>query len=216
MADLVERKSLKLLAQAGQTLNQIVGEGLCDEPQKDLMRRILTDIPRIPQAVEHDLPSDRGASQRNSNRSRPDGSENGETLGLPTSELAALPSSGRTSAVVDRRIRPDPRSCRRGRCPQPGDQRQDIREHPSRNRDLGHLERHVAPMADHLGAHLDRMTPDHSLYTMAQEQVAGPHVTRAGACRHRGSEGSRASPARAAERGLASCIRVGALVLEPS
>jgi hypothetical protein len=39
-----------------------------------------------------------------------------------------LPSSGRTSAVVDRRIRPDPRSCRRGRCPQPGDQRQDIKE----------------------------------------------------------------------------------------
>jgi hypothetical protein len=34
MADLFERKSLKLLAQAGQTLNQIVGEGLCDEPQK--------------------------------------------------------------------------------------------------------------------------------------------------------------------------------------
>src|SRR5580692_11928467 len=34
MANLIERKSLKLLAQAGQTLNQIIGEGLCDEPQK--------------------------------------------------------------------------------------------------------------------------------------------------------------------------------------
>jgi hypothetical protein len=44
MADLFERKSLKLLAQAGQTLNQIVGEGLCDEPQKDLMRRMLTEL----------------------------------------------------------------------------------------------------------------------------------------------------------------------------
>ena len=41
---LFERKSLKLLAQAGQTLNQIVGEGLCDEPQKDLMRRMLMEL----------------------------------------------------------------------------------------------------------------------------------------------------------------------------
>ena len=44
MADLIERKSLKLLAQAGQTLNQIVGEGLCDEPQKKLMREMLTEM----------------------------------------------------------------------------------------------------------------------------------------------------------------------------
>jgi hypothetical protein len=44
MADLFERKSLKLLAQAGQTLSQIVGEGLCDEPQKELMRRMLTEL----------------------------------------------------------------------------------------------------------------------------------------------------------------------------
>jgi hypothetical protein len=44
MADLIERKSLKLLAQAGQTLNGIVGEGLCDEPQKKLMRRMLTEL----------------------------------------------------------------------------------------------------------------------------------------------------------------------------
>ncbi|TMK30304.1 MAG: hypothetical protein E6G69_10125 [Alphaproteobacteria bacterium] len=35
MADPFERKSLKLLAQAGQTLNQIVGEGLCDEPRPE-------------------------------------------------------------------------------------------------------------------------------------------------------------------------------------
>jgi hypothetical protein len=32
MADLIERKSLKLLAQAGQVLNQMVSEDLCDEP----------------------------------------------------------------------------------------------------------------------------------------------------------------------------------------
>ena len=44
MADLIERKSLKLLAQAGQTLSQIVGEGLCDEPQKKLMRAMLTEL----------------------------------------------------------------------------------------------------------------------------------------------------------------------------
>ena len=44
MADLFERKSLKLLAQAGQTLSQIVGEGLCDEPQKNLMRRMLIEL----------------------------------------------------------------------------------------------------------------------------------------------------------------------------
>lgn len=44
MADLIERKSLKLLAQAGQTLNQIVGEGLCDEPQKALMQAMLVEL----------------------------------------------------------------------------------------------------------------------------------------------------------------------------
>ena len=44
MATLIERKSLKLLARAGQTLNQIVGEGLCDEPQKKLMRAMLAEM----------------------------------------------------------------------------------------------------------------------------------------------------------------------------
>ena len=44
MADLIERKSLKLLAQAGRTLNQVIGEGLCDEPQKKLMRAMLTEL----------------------------------------------------------------------------------------------------------------------------------------------------------------------------
>jgi hypothetical protein len=41
MANLIERKSLKLLAHAGQVLNQIVSEGLCDEPQKKLMQALL-------------------------------------------------------------------------------------------------------------------------------------------------------------------------------
>ena len=44
MADLIERKSLKLLAQAGQILNQIVAEGLCDEPQKKLMQTLLVEL----------------------------------------------------------------------------------------------------------------------------------------------------------------------------
>ena len=44
MANLIERKSLKLLAQAGQMLNQIVGEGLCEEPQKKLIRDMLAEV----------------------------------------------------------------------------------------------------------------------------------------------------------------------------
>ena len=44
MTDLIERKSLKLLAQAGQVLNQMVSEGLCDEPQKKLMQTMLVEL----------------------------------------------------------------------------------------------------------------------------------------------------------------------------
>ena len=44
MAALVERKSLKLLTQAGQTLNQIIDEGLCDEPQKKAMRAMVAEL----------------------------------------------------------------------------------------------------------------------------------------------------------------------------
>ncbi len=44
MVDLIERKSLKLLVRAGQTLNQIVGEGLCDEPQERLIRVMLAEL----------------------------------------------------------------------------------------------------------------------------------------------------------------------------
>ena len=40
MTDLIERKSPKL-AQAGQVLNQMVSEGLCDEPQKELIQVLL-------------------------------------------------------------------------------------------------------------------------------------------------------------------------------
>ena len=44
MADLIERKALKLLSQAGQTLSQIISEGLCDEPQKKTMQVMLTEL----------------------------------------------------------------------------------------------------------------------------------------------------------------------------
>jgi len=44
MANLIERKSLKLLAQAGQVLNQMASEGLCDEPQKALMQTMLVEL----------------------------------------------------------------------------------------------------------------------------------------------------------------------------
>jgi hypothetical protein len=52
---------------------------------------------------------------------------------------------------------PQRSSRRRGRRPQPGDQRQDIGKHLPRHRDLGQLERDVAAVADHLGADLDQM-----------------------------------------------------------
>jgi hypothetical protein len=44
MADLIERKALKLLVQAGQTLGQVIGEGMCEEPQKDLMQAMLREL----------------------------------------------------------------------------------------------------------------------------------------------------------------------------
>ena len=50
-------------------------------------------------------------------------------------------------------------SCRRGRRPEPGDQRQDVREHLARHGDFGHLERDVAPVAHNLGADLDQVLP---------------------------------------------------------
>ena len=43
------------------------------------------------------------------------------------------------------------------RGPQPGDQRQDVGKHPSRHRDLGHLERDVASVGDNLRADLDQL-----------------------------------------------------------
>src|SRR3954453_16310215 len=39
-------------------------------------------------------------------------------------------------------------SCRRRRCTQPGDQRQDFGEHPAGHCDLGRPECYVSPMAD--------------------------------------------------------------------
>jgi hypothetical protein len=65
---------------------------------------------------------------------------------------AALPSSSVASAPISR-------SCWRGRRPESGDQRQDFGEHLPRHRDLGHLKRNVAAVADDLGADLDQLLP---------------------------------------------------------
>jgi len=48
-------------------------------------------------------------------------------------------------------------SCWGGRCPQRGDQRQEVGEHLLRHRHLGHLERDVAAVVDDLGADLDQL-----------------------------------------------------------
>jgi hypothetical protein len=48
-------------------------------------------------------------------------------------------------------------SCRRGWCPQPGDQQQDVAEHLSRHRDLSQLKRDIAPVVDDLRADLDQL-----------------------------------------------------------
>ncbi len=44
MTDLIERKALKLLVQANQRMSELVGEGLCDQPQKKLMRTMLGEL----------------------------------------------------------------------------------------------------------------------------------------------------------------------------
>jgi hypothetical protein len=86
----------------------------------------------------------------------------------PRGGRASKPPVGRAEAVSSTcikthlsrrpcRVRPLRPSCRRGRCPQPGDQGQDIREHLTRHRDLGHLEGEVAAVADDLRADLDQL-----------------------------------------------------------
>jgi hypothetical protein len=42
-------------------------------------------------------------------------------------------------------------------APQPGDKRQNFPEHPPGHRDLDHLKRNAAAVADHLGADLDQL-----------------------------------------------------------
>jgi hypothetical protein len=39
--DLIERKSVKLLSQVSRLLAMMTSEALCDEPQKELIRRML-------------------------------------------------------------------------------------------------------------------------------------------------------------------------------
>src|SRR5580700_7382661 len=52
---------------------------------------------------------------------------------------------------------PFSRSCWCGRRPQPGDQRVDVLEHPSRHRDLGRLKGRVAAVTHDPGADLDKL-----------------------------------------------------------
>jgi hypothetical protein len=44
MTDLIERKALKLLKQANQRLSELAAEGLCDQPQKKLMRTMFAEL----------------------------------------------------------------------------------------------------------------------------------------------------------------------------
>ncbi len=52
---------------------------------------------------------------------------------------------------------PQASSCWSGWRPQPGDEHQDFRKHLRWYGDLGHLESHVAAVADNLGADLDQL-----------------------------------------------------------
>ena len=95
-------------------------------------------------------------------------------------EPLAPASSRRTSAVVICHTGTPGSSCR-CRCrrhrggPQSGDQHQDFRDHLPRHRGLGHSERDAAAMADHLGADLDRLSPQARLGTRLR--VRGPTKT---------------------------------------
>ena len=42
--DYIERKAVKLLARGAHTLGDIMGETLCDEPQKPLIRLMLKEL----------------------------------------------------------------------------------------------------------------------------------------------------------------------------
>jgi hypothetical protein len=63
MVDLIQRKALKLLTQAGQTVNQIVGEGLCDEPQTETVRLLLQELREMLNEFE-DAYFDTGSDQK--------------------------------------------------------------------------------------------------------------------------------------------------------
>ncbi|MBI3512648.1 MAG: hypothetical protein HY060_01025 [Proteobacteria bacterium] len=42
--DLIERKSVKLLAQSSRLLAEMSAEALCDEPQRFLIKKMLADL----------------------------------------------------------------------------------------------------------------------------------------------------------------------------
>jgi hypothetical protein len=126
---------------------------------QDRLLSILTDILRVPGPFGRDLPSLGVPRQRNSI--------------APNPLIAKMPrrwaSRGRNWAVCLHQGAPplsslvacDPisRSCWRRRCSKARDERQDFLEHLPRHRDLGHLERDVPAVADHLGTDLDQLLP---------------------------------------------------------
>jgi len=92
-------------------------------------------------------------------RSRPADGQNGERFGLVAPELAALPSSRRTSAVVVCRICLVLPVMPARAAPGAGRSATGFPEQLPPHGDLGHLEGHVAAVTDDLGADLDQLLP---------------------------------------------------------
>jgi hypothetical protein len=125
------------------------------DPNITKRHRLLTDILRIPDPLDVIIPH-KETSQRNSILADPLTAKmarrsawEGRNLPLFRDQGAPLPSFVASA--------PMSRSCWRGRCPQPGNQRQDVGEHLLRHRDLGHLKSNVAAVADDLRADLDQL-----------------------------------------------------------
>ena len=45
--DLIERKTVKLLSQTSRLLAMMTAEALCDDPQRELIRRMLTEAQQL-------------------------------------------------------------------------------------------------------------------------------------------------------------------------
>jgi hypothetical protein len=105
--------------------------------------------------VGADPPSLEGSAATKFDRTNSVGSQ---TAGLPAGEARKRPLFRDQCTPLASFVASAPSSsCGRGRCAQPGDQRQDVGEHLPRHRDLGHLEGDVAAMADDLRTDLDQL-----------------------------------------------------------